>query len=167
MHHDAALAPLEQAWHSLDAAVRALPEERFLAPLRGWSARDIIAHLIGWNRHMIESSGSILSGETPAYYADAPFGYRNLNAAHAAAHSSRSRGELLRELEASLMEFKTFVQSLPPPEIDDSHGVLHYTGRPATVGGIIRSLTQDYRDHAAEIDELRMAVSTRQPAAGN
>jgi hypothetical protein len=154
MNHDAALAPLEQAWRALDAEVRALPEERFLAPLRGWSARGIVAHLIGWNRHMIEASRSILSGETPDYYADAPHGYRNLNAAHAAAHSSLSRDELLRELEASLLEFKTFVQSLPPAEIDDSHGVLHYSGRPATVGGIIRSLAQDYRDHTLEIEGL-------------
>lgn len=157
MNHDAALAPLEQARSALDAAVRDLPEERFLAPLRGWSARDIVAHLIGWNRHMIEASRSILSGETPAYYADAPHGYRNLNAAHAAAHGSISRDELLPELEASLLEFKTFVQSLPPAEIDDCHGVLHYNGRPATVGGIIRSLAQDYREHKAEIDELGTA----------
>jgi hypothetical protein len=49
---DEVLAPLEQAWGALAAAVRALPEERFLAPLRGWSARDIVAHLIGWNRLM-------------------------------------------------------------------------------------------------------------------
>ncbi len=167
MNPDAALAPFEQAWRALDAAVRALPEERFLAPLRGWSARGIVAHLIGWNRHMIEASRSILSGETPAYYADAPHGYRNLNAAHAAAHSSLSRDGLLRELEASLLEFKTFVQSLPPAEIEDSHGVLHYSGRPATVGGIIRSLTQDYRDHAAEIDELRMAGSSGESAASS
>jgi len=167
MNHDAALAPLEQAWRSLDAAVRALPEERFLAPLRGWSARDIVAHLIGWNRHMIEASGSILRGESPAYYADAPLGYRNLNAAHAAAYSSRSREELLRELEASLQELKTFVRSLRMGEIDDSHGVLHYIGRPATIAGILRSLTQDYRDHAAEIDELMMVPSSKQPATGN
>ncbi|MBM3120599.1 MAG: DinB family protein [Chloroflexi bacterium] len=167
MNHDAALAPLEQACRALDAAVRALPEERFLAPLRGWSARDIVAHLIGWNRHMIEASRSILSGETPAHYADAPDGYRNLNAAHAAAHSSLSRDELLRELEGSLLELTTLVQSLPPEEIDDSHGVLHYSGRPATVGDIIRSLAQDYRDHKAEIDELGLASSSGEPAASS
>jgi hypothetical protein len=160
MNHDAVLAPLDQAWRALDAAARALSEDHFLAPLRGWSARDIVAHLIGWNRHMIEASGSILKGETPGYYADAPHGYRNLNAALAAAYSSRSHEELLRELEASLLELKTFVRSLPPADIDDSHGVLHYSGRPATVGGILRSLAQDYQDHAAEIDELRRAASS-------
>jgi uncharacterized protein (TIGR03083 family) len=151
---DEVLAPLEQAWGALAAAVRALPEERFLAPLRGWSARDIVAHLIGWNRLMIEASGSILRGETPAYYADAPHGYRNLNAMHAAAHPSPRREQLLRELETSLLELMTFVRSLPPAEIDDSHGVLHYSGRPATVGGTLRSLAQDYREHTLEIEAL-------------
>jgi len=160
MNHDAVLAPLDQAWRALDAAARALSEDHFLAPLRGWSARDIVAHLIGWNRHMIEASGSILKGETPGYYADAPHGYRNLNAAHAAAHASFSRERLLRELGASILELKSFVQSLPLEEIEDSHGVLHYSGRPATVGGILRSLTQDYRDRTAEIEELRMAASS-------
>jgi hypothetical protein len=92
--------------------------------------------------------------ETPAYYADAPHGYRNLNAMHAAAHPSPRREQLLRELETSLLELMTFVRSLPPAEIDDSHGVLHYSGRPATVGGTLRSLAQDYREHTLEIEAL-------------
>ena len=159
MDNAAALAPLDHAWQALEAAVRTLSEERFLAPLSGWSARDIVAHLIGWNRHMIEASGSILRGQTPAYYADASNGYRNLNAAHVVAHPSHSREELLRELESSLKEFREFVMALTPGGINDSHGVLHYSGRPATVGDIIRSLTQDYRDHAAEIEGLGRASS--------
>ena len=167
MDNAASLTPLDHAWQALQAAVRHLPEERFLVPLSGWSARDIVAHLIGWNRHMIEASGSILRGQTPAYYADAPNGYRNLNAAHVAAHPSHSRDELLRELEVSLMEFKAFVLLLPPGEINDSHGVLHYSGRPATVEGIIRSLTQDYRDHAAEIEALARANGGQLQANGN
>jgi len=154
LSNEADLAPLGQALQSLTAAVQVVPESAFLAPLCGWSARDIVAHLIGWNRHMIVASGSILRGETPAYYADTPHGYRHLNAAHAAAYPSLSKIDLLCELEASMNEFQTFVRSLPATEIENSHGVRHYSGRPATIGGIIRSLTQDYRDHMHEISRL-------------
>lgn len=154
MENELALAPLERAFKDLVAAVRSLPETCFLSPMHGWSARDIVAHSIGRNRHLIEASGSSLRGESPAYYADVPHEYRNLIAAHVAAHPSRSKDELLCEFDASLTESATFVRSLPPEELANSHGVLHYSGRPATVGGLITSLTQDYQERGTQIRAL-------------
>ena len=145
------LVSLREAYQDFSDVILALADARFLASMNGWSPRDIVAHLIGWNRGMIEAAGEILDGKTPAYYADAPTDYRNINAGYVARYASRSRSELLAELASSLDAFERYIRALDPSELDNSHGVLHYSGRPATVAGIIASLAGDYRDHAAQI----------------
>lgn len=147
------LLSLRDAYQDLSGLVDSLPEALFLASTNGWSPRDVVAHLIGWNRGMIAAAGAILEGRTPDYYTDAPNDYRNINAGYVARFTSRSRTEILGELAASLADFERYVQGLDPTELDNSHGVLHYDGRPATVAGIIASLVTDYRDHAAQIRE--------------
>lgn len=120
--------------------------------MNGWSPRDVLAHLIDWNRQMIEASATILQGETPAYYADAPNDYRNINAGFVTRHVSRSKTELLEELRSSMEDFERYIRSLNQSELTASHGVMHYSGRPATVAGIIASLTGDYQEHLRQIN---------------
>jgi hypothetical protein len=119
----------------------------------GWSPRDVVAHLIGWNRHMIEASNAILGGEAPAYYADASNDYKHINAAFVQRHASRSKAALLDDLASSMDAFEAFVVALPPDELTASHGVLHYSGRPATVTGIVHSLAGDYQHHTRQVGE--------------
>ena len=47
--------------------------------------------------------------------------------------------------------FVEFLVTLPPVELTADHGVKHYSGRPATVIGIIDSLSGDYRDHTRQV----------------
>ena len=144
---------LTRTYDEFVLCVLSLTEAQFLSPMNGWSPRDVVAHLIGWNRLMIEASLSILAGEPPAYYADAPNDYSNINAAFVAKHSSRSRANLLRELESSMVEFKTYIASLPPTELSADHSVTHYSGRSATISAIINSLTSDYQHHTRQISD--------------
>ena len=146
---------LELAYDDFCKCILSLPDLLLVSDMNGWSPRDVIAHLIGWNQHMIEASSAILHGQTPAYYADAPNDYRNINARMVLTYSSRSKEELLAEMESSMKTFRQFIASLGPEELVDSHGVLHHSGRPATVAGIIESLTQDYQHHALEIQQWR------------
>jgi len=145
------LDPLLQAYAEFVRCIESLPEARFLTPLDGWSPRDVLAHLIDWNRLMIEASASILMGKAPAYYADAPNDYRNINAGFVANYSSTSKVDLLLELEGSLGEFKAYVAGLPLAELSADHGVIHHSGRPATIAAIILSLAGDYRHHLRQI----------------
>jgi len=147
------LPALKLAYNDFYNCIISLPDSLLLSEMSGWSPRDVIAHLIGWNKHMIEASSAILHGQTPAYYADAPNDYRNINAQMAITFSSRSKEELLAEMESSMQTFRQFIASLQPEELADSHGVLHHSGRPATIAGIIESLTQDYQHHALEIQQ--------------
>src|SRR5512137_3224851 len=86
---------LRRAHDDLVDCVRSLSEKQYLEPMGGWTPRDVVAHLTGWNRSMIQACRSILAGEPPEYYLDAPNDYANINAALVAHYSSRSREELL------------------------------------------------------------------------
>jgi hypothetical protein len=113
----------------------------------------MVAHLIGWNGYMIEASSSILAGQMPSYYADAPNDYSHINAAFTAKFSSRSKQELLAELKSSLEGLEAYVLTLPAGELAADHGVRHYRGGPASVSQIIGSLAGDYRYHTNQIRE--------------
>lgn len=149
------LPDLQLAYDDFSTCILSLPDSLFLSEMNGWSPRDVVAHLIGWNTRMIEASSSILNGQTPSYYADAPNDYRNINAQMVITFSSQSKEELLAELESSMKTFRKFIESLPPNDLWDSHGVFHYRGRPATIAGVIQSLTQDYQGHTLEIQQWR------------
>ncbi|OGO67764.1 MAG: hypothetical protein A2Z37_02135 [Chloroflexi bacterium RBG_19FT_COMBO_62_14] len=144
---------LRSAYNGFVACIRSLAEEHFLSPMNGWAPRDVVAHLIGWNRLMIQASKSILAGHQPAYYSDALNDYRNINAAFIKQHLSRSKEELLHELHSSMRDFDSYVASLPGSELSSDHGVMHYSGQPATVGRIMGSLASDYEQHTRQIRE--------------
>lgn len=152
MDNQSALNSFELAYKNFCDCIISLPEALFLSPMSGWSPRDVVAHLIGWNRLMIEASAAILRGETPAYYADAPNDYRNINAKFVNQYASRSKTELLEELRSSMEEFEGYVQAVDQSKLTDSRGVIHYSGRPATVAGIINALAGDYQGHLNEIN---------------
>lgn len=161
MDNQSALNSFELAYKNFCDCIISLPEALFLSPMSGWSPRDVVAHLIGWNRLMIEASAAILRGETPAYYADAPNDYRNINAKFVNQYASRSKAELLGELRLSKEELERYVRSLDQGELTASRGVMHYSGRPATVEGIINALAGDYQDHLRQINDwLRNSRST-------
>lgn len=143
---------LRSAYDDFVECVLSIPEAHFLTPMDGWAPRDVVAHLIGWNRFMIQACTSIRSGEPPAYYADAPNDYRNINAALVERYASRSRLQLLAELAASMAEFEAYLGGLPASEFALDRGVVHYGGEPATVGKVVRSLAGDYDHHTRQIN---------------
>lgn len=142
---------MEHAFQKFSELVASLSDEQFLTPMNGWTPRDVIAHLIGWNILMIESSLSILAGNPPIYYGDAPNDYSHINARFTEKYSSQSKQELLSELCLSMRKFIEFVSSLPDKELTNNHGVMHYSGAPATISKIINSLAGDYQSHTHQI----------------
>lgn len=144
---------LKSTYQDFTELILSLSDDKFLSPMNGWSPRDVAAHLVGWNGLMIESSLSILAGKPPPYYDDAPNDYSNINSGFTKKHSSRSKQELLAELESSMEKFEAFISSLPVEELTADHGVVHYSGNPATVTRIINSLAGDYKYHTRQIME--------------
>ena len=152
MNDDRQTQRLEQAVEAFRACIWALPEDLFLNLMDGWSPRDVVAHLIGWNRHTIEGCRQILSGQKPFYFEDAHNDYSNVNAESVQSYSSTSRPNLIEEFDRSFEELKLYLFSLDPSRWEADRGVRH--GRWAiTVGNTIGALRSDYDAHRQEIKQ--------------
>ena len=144
---------LKNAYQDFTKTILSLSDEQFLSPMDDWTPRDVVAHLVGWNSLMIDSSRSILAGKPPSYYDDSKNDYSNINSGFTKKFSSRSKQELLAQLKSSMENFEAFIFSLPDDELTADHGVVHYSGVPATIGKIINSLASDYQYHTNQILE--------------
>ncbi len=153
MSKEIASLPLKQAYQEFSSLILSLTDEQFLSPMDGWSSRDVVALLIGWNGLMIEASRTILAGQTPAYNSDAHNDYSHINAGFTTKFHSRSKSELLNQLKTSMEGLEAFIASLPDDELTNAHGVVHYRCEPATLTRIIASLAGDYRSHTRQIQE--------------
>ncbi len=132
--------------------VSSLNEELFLKKINGWSARDIAAHLIGWNRYLIEGSKQIKKGALPFYDVDPGENYSKVNAELIRKHSSVDKQELLDELRASARELGQFLESLDPGEWDRDYGVTNQ-GSTITIQSSVDDLIADYAHHRVQIEE--------------
>lgn len=144
---------LEQAYQNFTELILSLSDEQFLSSMDGWAPRDVVAHLVGWNNFMIEASLTVLDGQTPSYYEDAPNDFSTINARFTAKYASQSRQELLAQLKASLEKLETFLSTLSEEEQVADYGAVHYRGGPATVVRIINSLKDDYVHHTQQIQD--------------
>lgn len=140
--------------------VASLDEELFLMKINHWSLRDIVAHLAGWNRYIIEGSKQIKRGELPFYDIDPGEDYSNVNAVLIRQYSSGNKLELLDELRASAGELKHFLQSLNHSEWDRDYGVRHQ-GSTITVRNTVDDLISDYIHHREQIEALARGLVPR------
>jgi hypothetical protein len=132
--------------------VDSLNEEVFLQKLNHWSPRDIVAHLVGWNRAVIEGSKQIMRGELPFYDVDPGENYSKVNAEFIGEYSSRDKQELLDDLQTSARELKGFLQSVDSSEWDRDYGVKHQ-GATLTIQETVDELIGDYAHHREQIEE--------------
>jgi len=152
---------LKNAYQDFTKIILSLSDEQFLSPMDSWAPRDVVAHLVGWNGLMIDSSRSILAGKPPSYYDDARNDYSNINAGFTKKFSARSKQEMLAQLKSSMENLEAFIFSLPAGDLTADHGVVHYSGVPATVSKIINSLAGDYQYHINQILEWKKKFTPR------
>ena len=154
------LEEFDQAFEHFVQVVHALSPTRFLSSLGDWTPRDILAHLVGWNRNTLVGCQQIQSGLPPFYHVDGPNDYRSLNAEIIARFNSIDRPALLRELVKGRDLLVSYLEGVDEHDWSRDFGVPHYRGGPATIGRAIESLTHDYINHAAEIGRQSAAVET-------
>ena len=139
--------------------IASLNEELFLKRFNHWSSRDVVAHLIGWNRYIIEGSNQIRRGELPFYDIDPGDDYSKVNAALILEYSSRNKQEMLDELQVSAQELKRFIQLLDSSEWSRDYGVRH-KGAVITIQNTMDELIEDYDIHKERIEEWLRSQST-------
>ena len=154
------IAKFDQSIEDFVRCVASLNEELFLKRLNHWSPRDVVAHLIGWNRYIIEGSNQIRRGELPFYDIDPGEDYSKVNAVLVLEYSSTDRQEMLDELQASAQELKRFIQSLDSSEWSRDYGVRH-KGAIITIQNTVDELIEDYDIHRERIKEWERRESSR------
>lgn len=144
---------LNEAVESFAQLIEALDEKTFLGPLGRWSARDVVAHLIGWNRYTIQGARQIVRGELPFYDVDPGEDYANVNRTHLREYPSLVKDELLVELRASARELSEALFALDPHTWSRDYGVRH-KGKTVTIQSTVDDLIVDYAHHAEQIRGL-------------
>ena len=144
---------LGEGVREIRVAVEALSEGAFLGPLGNWTPRDIVAHLIGWNRYYIRGTQQLLEGELPFYDIDPGENYSNVNARLVAEYPSENRTELLAEHEKAAHELAEFLRSLSEEQWSGSTGVL-LEGEELTIRQNVDWLIEDHHHHSEQIRDL-------------
>lgn len=148
---DKQLEDLETACTACVETMQNLSAERFLAPLGGWTPRDIAAHFIGWNRITLAGCSALREGAEPFYFYDGTNDYRKVNARFFGQFPSTDKNELLREIESTMKTLTSYLKTIPKNEWEQDTGIVHYRGDSATVARCVDSLIRDYRKHRQEI----------------
>jgi len=109
-----ALKRLTVAAERFVETIEGLPDDLFRRRMDGWSPRDVVAHLIGWNLSTVVGCEEILRGNPPAYLGDVDEEFRHVNDESVRRYSAEDRGGLLADLHATMDEAAAYVQSLTP-----------------------------------------------------
>lgn len=141
---------LDHAVNKFKKCIRDLPESKFLQPIHEWTPRDVLAHLIGWNRLYMIGLPEIKSGVEPSYFSDTYNDYRNVNAKSVEMFNQTNQGLLIDELENSFHDLKNYLISLDSDDWKTDFGVT-YRGSTTTIAEEVAELIQDYDDHREEI----------------
>jgi len=152
MNIETQITKFDQSIEDFVHCVASLNEELFLKIFTDWSTRDVVAHLIGWNRYTIEGSNQLRRGELPFYEIDPGEDCCKVNAVLILEYSSTDRQEMLDELQVSFQELKRFIQSLDSSEWSRDYGV-RLEGAVITIQNTIDELIEDYDIHTERIKE--------------
>jgi hypothetical protein len=148
------LARLEQhdrAYADFTFRVRSLTPDQLLRRDAGWAPRDVVAHLIGWNRTILLGCEDIRAGKPPFYHGDAVNDYRTFNAEFTARYDSNDGDALLRMLAEAGCDLREYFDGVSETDWARDFGSPHYRGGPATIDRCAESITREYEAHGKEI----------------
>ena len=140
--------------------IQALPAAVFLHRFTDWAPRDVVAHLIGWNRATQEAIGQIRRREMPPYIMDLPHDFANVNAASVQAYSSTDRAVLLDLLGRTGADLLATLSRLDPEDWMRDFGARNPVGQPVFIQRQVDGLSDDYEHHTHEIAQWLKQDST-------
>ena len=155
--YDETTKALEDVVAQFKEITASLEPSQFLEVFEGdWSARDISAHLIGWNREMIVGFRLLRTGELPAYYSDYENDFSNVNKASVQLYDYQEIESMLDELEVSYLALSNYLLTITPEQFSDDAGV-QFKDQPITIEGELRALINDYIQHTEQIKSQLLA----------
>jgi len=129
----------------LEAVARLSPEQQDAVFLGEWSARDLVAHLIGWDYTNLEAVSEIRAGRRPGFWQYHDHDWVSYNARLVAQHRREDWGELVAAVEQSHRALIETLQSVPA---DD------YV-KQKKIGTLLRAEAKDEQEHARQVERFR------------
>jgi hypothetical protein len=124
-----------------------LEAEHFLGV---WSIKDLIAHLIGWDKTNIEAITEIMEGNYPTFLRYYDKDWKTYNEQLVRVYRKASLAALLKDAEASHGQFMAFLDALPADTVVKGK-VRSETGRTITIANLLRAEATDERGHAIQV----------------
>ena len=131
----------------LGAALALSPEQRDEVFLGTWSARDLLAHLAGWDCANLEAAQAILAGRRPAFWAHRDRDWGSFNARLVAEYRRDDFGELLALVEDSYRRLIAFLETVPAEEFFRAHGR-------DRISTLLRAEARDEVEHGRQVREF-------------
>jgi hypothetical protein len=138
---------LVEASSSLSAA------QRDVAFAGTWDARDLLAHLIGWDYTNLYAVQDFRRGRLPNFYARYDPQWAAYNAELVARHRQEDWDALLASLRRSQAAVFDALRGLPDDDLTSDFGV-RWQGRRVTIAGLLRAALRDEREHLAQIRQM-------------
>jgi len=129
------------------------PEKRDEVFLGVWSAKEMLAHLVGWDYTNIEATKSILVGELAEFYSHHDRDWASYNALLVERHKTEDYAELLHSVEASHRALVDLLATVPADEFEKERGV-RYKRYKVTIARLLQAETEDEEEHYRQIKEF-------------
>jgi hypothetical protein len=113
----------------------------------GWTAKNLVAHITGWDDAVLASLHSYLTGDIPA--TPAASGFDLYNAGTVEKRSGLPFDAVTREWEQTRMALKDLVNSLPENQLNET--ILTPWGTHSTIYSMVMEMALHEKDHVLEI----------------
>lgn len=151
---DQIIADLIQARQSiLDVAALLSPAQQDQVFLGIWCAKDLLAHLVGWDFANIQAVQAVLAGQVPDFYAHHDPHWRTFNAHLVAQHRQEDFAALLSSVRDSLQKLVDALRQVPARDFGRDTGV-RFKGYKVTIAHLIEAEAGDEWKHHQQIQEF-------------
>ena len=152
------LADLARTRRNILEAARSLsPTRRTAVFLGSWSARQLLAHLVGWDFTNLRAARELLSAKLPTFYGYHDPDWRTYNARLVARYDKGTFTQLLAKATASHNKLLRLVQVTPAAEIVRDHGV-RFRGFHVTIERLLNAELDDERVHLRQLRQFGRAA---------
>ena len=134
----------------LDAVCSLMPAQQDQVFLGEWSAKDLLAHLVGWDHTNRGAVGEILAGRKPGFWAHHDRDWKSYNARLVAEYRRDDFAELIESVESSHRALIEYLEAIPADE---------YLKR-KPIGTLLRAEASDEEEHHQQLEAFRSGRGT-------
>jgi hypothetical protein len=118
-----------------------------------WSIKDLLAHLIGWDKTNLNAIRSVIRNQVPSFYEYHDHDWRTYNAMLVKKNKKDSCKELIATAKSSQQKLIEFLQKIPPEDFNKDFGV-RFRGYKVTIQRLLEAEADDERTHSGQITDF-------------